>query len=63
MGITLCFTCKAFSCSMTDMEMVSSFEVGQEIRVKPYINEPLIGWSNETPSTLGKIFKRILNLS
>lgn len=55
MGIAFCFRSKTFSCSMTDMEKVSPFEVGQEIRVMPSINEPLLGWSNETPSTSGKI--------
>jgi hypothetical protein len=55
MGIAFCFRSKTFSCSMTDMEKVLPFEVGQEIRVMPSINEPLLGWSNETPSTSGKI--------
>jgi E3 ubiquitin-protein ligase KEG len=54
-GIAFCFRSKIFSCSVTDMEKVSPFEVGQEIRVMPSITEPLLGWSNETPSTSGKI--------
>lgn len=55
MGIAFCFRSKIFSCSMTDMEKVSPFEVEQEIRVMPSITEPLLGWSNEMPSTSGKI--------
>lgn len=55
MGIAFCFRSKIFSCSVTDMEKVSPFEVEQEIRVMPSITEPLLGWSNETPSTSGKI--------
>lgn len=55
MGVAFCFKRKTFSCSMTDMERVSPFEAGEEIRVMPAVNEPLLGWSNETPSTSGKI--------
>lgn len=55
MAISFCFRSKTFSCSMTDMEKVSPFQAGEEIRVMPSINEPLLGWSNETPSTSGKI--------
>lgn len=55
MCIAFCFRSKAFRCSVTDMEKVSPFEVGQEIRMKPTITQPRLGWSNETPASVGKI--------
>ncbi|XP_010547364.1 PREDICTED: E3 ubiquitin-protein ligase KEG isoform X2 [Tarenaya hassleriana] len=57
-GIAFCFRSKPFSCSMTDVEKVAPFQVGQEIHVMPSITQPRLGWSNETPATVGKI-KRI----
>ncbi|KAF7119469.1 hypothetical protein RHSIM_Rhsim13G0208400 [Rhododendron simsii] len=56
MGVAFCFRSKPFTCSVTDMEKVSSpFEVGQEIRMMPSVLQPQLGWSNETPATFGKI--------
>lgn len=56
MGVAFCFRSKPFTCSVTDMEKVSSpFEVGQEIRMMPSVSQPQLGWSNETPATFGKI--------
>ncbi|KAK3025650.1 hypothetical protein RJ639_040636 [Escallonia herrerae] len=57
MGIAFCFRSKPFSCSVTDVEKVLPFEVGQEIHVKPSVNQPRLGWSNETPATVGKIVR------
>lgn len=57
-GIAFCFRSKPFSCSMTDVEKVAPFQVEQEIHVMPSITQPRLGWSNETPATVGKI-KRI----
>lgn len=56
-GIAFCFRSKPFSCSMTDVEKVSPFEVGQEIHVLPSVSQPRLGWSNETPATVGKIVR------
>nr|GMC84601.1 E3 ubiquitin-protein ligase KEG [Ipomoea batatas] len=56
-GIAFCFRSKPFSCSVTDIEKVSPFEVGQEIRVMPSVTQPRLGWSNETPATVGKIVR------
>ncbi|XP_057479281.1 E3 ubiquitin-protein ligase KEG-like [Actinidia eriantha] len=55
MGVAFCFKSKVFSCSVTDMEKLLPFEVGQEIRVMPSVSQPQLGWSNETPATFGKI--------
>ncbi|OWM78462.1 hypothetical protein CDL15_Pgr016186 [Punica granatum] len=55
MGIGFCFRSKPFCCSVTDVEKVPPFEVGQEIRMKPAVTQPRLGWSNETPATIGKI--------
>ncbi|KAL2588355.1 hypothetical protein AAZV13_13G163600 [Glycine max] len=55
MGIAFCFRSKLFPCSVTDVEKVPHFEAGQEIRVMPSVNQPRLGWSNESPSTFGKI--------
>ncbi|GFZ20620.1 protein kinases;ubiquitin-protein ligase [Actinidia rufa] len=55
MGVVFCFKSKVFSCSVTDMEKVLPFEVGQEIRVMPSLSQPQLGWSNETPASFGKI--------
>ncbi|KAK2985561.1 hypothetical protein RJ640_015197 [Escallonia rubra] len=57
MGIAFCFRSKPFSCSVTDVEKVLPFEVGQEIHVKSSVNQPRLGWSNETPATVGKIVR------
>lgn len=42
---------------MTDIEKVSPFEVGQDIRVMPSVTQPRLGWSNETLATVGKIVR------
>lgn len=55
MGVAFCFRNKSFSCSVTDMEKVPPFEVGQEIHVTSSVSQPRLGWSNETPATIGKI--------
>ncbi|KAJ7949366.1 E3 ubiquitin-protein ligase KEG [Quillaja saponaria] len=55
MGIAFCFRSKPFCCSMTDVEKVPPFQVGQEIHVMPSVTQPRLGWSNETPATVGKI--------
>ncbi|XXG89741.1 hypothetical protein AAC387_Pa12g1671 [Persea americana] len=55
MGVAFCFRSKSFCCSVTDMEKVQPFEVGQEIHVIQSIAQPPPGWSNETAATIGKI--------
>lgn len=55
MGVGFCFRSKPFSCSVTDVEKVPPFEMGQEIRMKPSVTQPRLGWSNESPATIGKI--------
>lgn len=57
MGIAFCFRSKPFACSVTDVEKVAPFEVGQEIHVMSSVSHPRLGWSNETPATVGKIAK------
>nr|XP_023889713.1 E3 ubiquitin-protein ligase KEG isoform X1 [Quercus suber] len=55
MGVAFCFRSKPFSCSVTDVEKVPRFEVGQEIHMMPSVTQPRLGWSNETAATVGKI--------
>lgn len=55
MGVAFCFTGKLFCCSVADMERVQPFAVGQDIHINPAIVQPRLGWSNETPATVGKI--------
>lgn len=55
MGVAFCFRSKLFRCSVTDVEKVPPFELGQEIHVLPSVTQPRLGWSNETPATVGKI--------
>ncbi|XP_061346530.1 E3 ubiquitin-protein ligase KEG-like, partial [Gastrolobium bilobum] len=57
MGVAFCFRSKPFSCSVTDVEKVAPFEVGQEIHVMPSVTQPRLGWSNESPATVGKIVR------
>ncbi|KAF7824743.1 E3 ubiquitin-protein ligase KEG-like [Senna tora] len=57
MGIAFCFRSKPFCCSITDIEKVPPVEVGQEIHVMPSITQPRLGWSNESPATVGKIVR------
>ncbi|KAL0291453.1 UNVERIFIED_CONTAM: E3 ubiquitin-protein ligase KEG, partial [Sesamum calycinum] len=57
MGIAFCFRSKLFCCSVTDVEKVPPFELGQEIHVIPSVTQPRLGWSNETPATVGKIVR------
>ncbi|GAB2299458.1 hypothetical protein Dimus_033526 [Dionaea muscipula] len=57
MGVAFCFRSKLFSCSITDVEKVAPFEIGQEIHVIPTILQPRLGWSNENPATIGKIVR------
>ncbi|KAJ0229051.1 Mind bomb [Hirschfeldia incana] len=54
-GIVFSFRGNPFPCSVTDVEKVERFQVGQEIHMKPSITQPRLGWSNETPATIGKI--------
>ena len=55
MGVAFCFRSKPFRCSVTDVEKVPAFEVGQEIHIMPSVTQPRLGWSNETPATIGRI--------
>ena len=55
MGVGFCFRSRPFSCSLTDVEKVTPFEVGQEIHVKSCILEPRLGWCGETSASTGKI--------
>ncbi|XP_058005169.1 E3 ubiquitin-protein ligase KEG isoform X2 [Hevea brasiliensis] len=57
MGVAFCFRSKPFICSVTDVEKVPPFEVGQEIHVLPSVTQPRLGWSNESPATVGKIVR------
>ncbi|RDX78258.1 E3 ubiquitin-protein ligase KEG, partial [Mucuna pruriens] len=57
MGVAFCFRSTPFSCSVTDVEKVPPFEVGQEIHVMPSVTQPRLGWSNESPATVGKIVR------
>ncbi|GAV69413.1 Ank domain-containing protein/Pkinase domain-containing protein/zf-C3HC4 domain-containing protein/Ank_2 domain-containing protein/Ank_4 domain-containing protein [Cephalotus follicularis] len=56
-GVAFCFRSKPFCCSVTDIEKVPPFEVGQEIHVLSSVTQPRLGWSNETPATVGKIVR------
>ncbi|MBA0725523.1 hypothetical protein Golax_022108 [Gossypium laxum] len=56
-GVAFCFRSKPFCCSVTDVERVPPFEVGQQVHVIPSVSQPRLGWSNETPATVGKISK------
>ncbi|XP_039051688.1 E3 ubiquitin-protein ligase KEG-like isoform X1 [Hibiscus syriacus] len=57
MGIAFCFRSKPFCCSVTDVEKVPPFEVGEEVHVMPSVSQPRLGWSNETPATVGKVVR------
>ncbi|KAJ6307438.1 hypothetical protein OIU76_017265 [Salix suchowensis] len=57
MGVAFCFRSKPFCCSVTDVEKVPPFEMGQEIHVLPSVTQPRLGWSNESPATVGKIVR------
>lgn len=57
MGIAFCFRSKPFTCSVTDVEKVPPFELGQEIHIMPSVSQPRLGWSNETAGTVGKIVR------
>ncbi|KAK7271492.1 hypothetical protein RJT34_27441 [Clitoria ternatea] len=57
MGVAFCFRSKPFSCSVTDVEKVPPFEVGQETHVMSSVTQPRLGWSNESPATVGKIVR------
>ncbi|PQQ00734.1 E3 ubiquitin-protein ligase KEG-like isoform X1 [Prunus yedoensis var. nudiflora] len=57
MGVAFCFRSKPFSCSVTDVEKVPPFELGQEIHVMSSITQPRLGWSNESAATVGKIVR------
>ncbi|KAL8154400.1 hypothetical protein V2J09_012160 [Rumex salicifolius] len=57
MEVAYCFRSKLFRCSVTDMEKVPAFEVGQEIHMLSSVTQPRLGWSNETPATVGKIVR------
>ncbi|CAA0831427.1 E3 ubiquitin-protein ligase KEG [Striga hermonthica] len=57
MGVAFCFRSKLFRCSVTDVEKVPPFELGQEIHVIPSVSQPRLGWSNESPATVGKIVR------
>ncbi|KAF6169532.1 hypothetical protein GIB67_018899 [Kingdonia uniflora] len=55
MGVAFYFRRKPFCCSMTDMEKVPPFEVGQGIHMAQSVVQPWLGWLFETPATIGKI--------
>ncbi|KAL6514888.1 hypothetical protein OROGR_020467 [Orobanche gracilis] len=57
MGLAFCFRSKLFRCSVTDVEKVPPFELGQEVHVIPSVSQPRLGWSNETPATVGKLVR------
>ncbi|KAL9263039.1 E3 ubiquitin-protein ligase KEG-like protein [Drosera capensis] len=57
MSIAFCFRSKLFSCSITDVEKLTSFEVGQEIHILPSVVQPRLGWSDESPASVGKIVR------
>lgn len=57
MGIAFCFRNKLFSCSVTDVEKVTPFELGQEIHIITSVTQPRLGWSNESSATVGKIVR------
>lgn len=57
MGIAFCFRSKPFSCSVTDVEKVPPFELGQEIHVMSSVSQPRLGWSDESPATVGKVVR------
>ncbi|XP_047163362.1 E3 ubiquitin-protein ligase KEG [Vigna umbellata] len=57
MVVAFCFRSKPFSCSVTDVEKVPPFEVGQEIHVIASVTQPRLGWSNESPATVGKVVR------
>ncbi|KAE9621535.1 hypothetical protein Lal_00033022 [Lupinus albus] len=56
-GVAFCFRSKPFSCSVTDVEKAPPFELGQEIHVMASVTQPRLGWSNESPATVGKIVR------
>ncbi|CAL0335141.1 unnamed protein product [Lupinus luteus] len=56
-GVAFCFRSKPFSCSLTDVEKAPPFELGQEIHVMASVTQPRLGWSNESPATVGKIVR------
>ena len=56
-GLAFCFRNKPFRCSVTDVENVPAFEVGQEIHIMPSVTQPRLGWSNESLATVGRIDK------
>ncbi|KGN48095.1 E3 ubiquitin-protein ligase KEG [Cucumis sativus] len=53
--VAFCFRSKTFPCSVTDIEKVPPFEVGQEVHILPSVTQPLLGWSDETPASSGKL--------
>ncbi|KAL9321767.1 hypothetical protein ACSQ67_009820 [Phaseolus vulgaris] len=57
MGVAFCFRSKPFSCSVTDVEKVPPFEVGQEIHLMASVTQPRLGWSNESAATVGKVVR------
>lgn len=57
MGVAFCFRSKAFNCSVTDVEKVQPFEVGQEVHMMPSVTDPRLGWSDETHASFGKILR------
>ncbi|KAL8028693.1 hypothetical protein ABFX02_14G177400 [Erythranthe guttata] len=57
MGIAFCFRSKLFRCSVTDVEKLPPFEVGKDIRVISSVTQPRLGWSNETPASVGRIVR------
>ena len=53
--VAFCFRSKTFPCSVTDIEKVPPFEVGQEVHILPSVTQPVLGWSDETPASSGKL--------
>ncbi|CAI9102796.1 OLC1v1001140C2 [Oldenlandia corymbosa var. corymbosa] len=56
-GIAFCFRNKPFVCSVTDVEKVPPFEVGEDIHLISSVTQPRLGWSNESPATTGSIVR------
>ncbi|XP_024545688.1 E3 ubiquitin-protein ligase KEG isoform X2 [Selaginella moellendorffii] len=55
MGVGFAHRSKAYTCAITDVEKVTPFEVGQEVRIAPGISEPRLDWSGETSASKGRI--------
>eukprot|EP00850_Spirogloea_muscicola_P008200 SM000043S15828 [mRNA] locus=s43:431291:439771:+ [translate_table: standard] len=54
-GIGVCGRTRPFSCSVTDLEKVAAFLVGEEVHILSSVMEPCLGWAGETSASKGKI--------